>query len=205
MLFLLLGCIPVPYISPPMDMSVQLDPRPVVNVGGGESRWPTALDFRLGAAPLAVFPALQDRLIDPTAGFVYSWEDPAGNGETRLGGYGRVAWRAWRRGGTHRFTLLEPRVTGDLTVAERGGGLGGGGSIGLAFRAGGNTGDEETTVFTGSPDGIGVAYGEFGVALALDIGMVATPAGVEERVMLALEFRAPASAGVVLVPIPLSR
>lgn len=195
---LLAGCLPVPYVAPPLDVTVGVDPRPAEGAEG--ARWPEAVDLRVGVVPLAFIDELRDRTIDPSAGFHAVFEDPAGSARVRLGGYGRVAMRSLRKDTGGHFTAVEPRITVGVDTDERGR-IGGEAMLGIAGRIGGWS--EEQVSAGVDPGGgfIGVSYGEWGFALALDVGAQVAHDDVGARLVFGLEIRPPAAAGVLLVPL----
>jgi hypothetical protein len=197
LLALLNGCFPIPYAAPPLDLTVGVDPRPAGERGG---RWPEAVDLRAGVVPLAFIAELRDRTIDPSVGFHAVLDDPSGSADWRLGGYGRVAMRTLRNDAPNRFTAVEPRVTVGVDVDERGR-TGGEFLIGVAGRLGGWREGDAGASFSSNVGFIGVSYGEWGVALALDLGAQYAGDELAGRVVIGLEFRPPAAAGVLLVPI----
>lgn len=198
LLGLLTGCLPVPYAAPPLDLTVGVDPRPAEGTDG--ARWPESIDLRAGVVPLAFIDELRDRTIDPSVGFHAVLEDPSGDTRVRLGGYGRVAMRSLREDSGGHFTAVEPRVTVGVDVDERGR-IGGEALLGVAGRIGGWS---EERVSAGVDVGggfIGVSHGEWGFALALDVGAQMAHGEAGARLVVCLEIRPPAAAGVLLVPI----
>lgn len=192
---LLTGCVPLPYVAPPLDLAVGLDPRPAE-----EGRWPQAVDLRAGVVPLAFIDELRGRTIDPSAGVHVVIEDPSAGGEVRIGGYGRVAVRSLRKDEGGHFTAVEPRVTLGVNGDARGN-VGGEALIGIAGRVGGWTQERVSAGIDTSGGFIGVSHGEWGFALALDVGADVDVDGVGARLVLSLEIRPPAAAGVLLVPL----
>lgn len=207
-MLLLLGCVPLPYLLPPTDFSAQIDPIPVVRTLNGRDVpvGPTAIDLRAGIVPLSVVPELANRKFDPSVGFVASFREPSGRSSIDLGGYGRVAYRAWTDSlSGSSFVAVEPRGTIDIVsiaVDDQTDALALGIMAGVALRIGGrcDTGPDGAC-FSGGWNTFGVAWGEWGFALALDLGVEARETGNEGRLLLGLELRVPAGAGVVLVPI----
>jgi len=196
-----LGCLPVPYVAPPVDMAAALDPRPV-ELPDDETTWPAGGSFRLGIAPLAMLEELQGRTVDPSAGFVANVHTGTRGALWELGGYARVALRPrpLQPGGGARG-LIEPRVTAELVTddQER---LGGALIAGVAFRyAGWNLSDGRATIDLNGGF-IGVSHGEWGVALTVDLGARHLTSGSLDPVLIfGVEVRAPAAAGLLLVPI----
>lgn len=207
-MLILLGCVPLPYLLPPSDFSVQIDPVPVVrNIHGSDiAAGPTAIDLRAGLVPLSVVENLADRKFDPSIGFVASFRHPSADASLDLGGYGRVAWRAWFDGlGGSNFVAFEPRATIDILaqdVDHRGESVGLGLSLGAALRLGGRCdAGPDGFCIAGGWNSIGVGWGEWGFALTVDGGVQGRDTGTEGRILLGLEIRAPAGVGIVLVPI----
>ncbi len=200
MLLLALACVPLPYIAPPLDLCAAIDPRPTSGLDD-ELDWPTSIDLRAGIAPLAFIDELQDRRIDPTAGFVATI-DTRGDGEhTLFGGYARVAMRTAYTNHGKTFTAIEPRVTLDVVTNSRAR-LGGDLLLGVAFRVGGWSESETGGSMDISGGWIGISHGEWGFAATMDLGGRYTPAGeFDARMLFGVEIRPPAAAGVLIVPV----
>lgn len=213
MLLALLACIPIPYISPPADFSIAVNPIPAAleDNRGNVSTGPSSVDIRAGLVPLGVIESMRDRVVDPSAGVVLSIQRPSFFDSTLdVGGYGRVGIRTWSdtlSGNT--FAAFEPRITVDViskdlgdTTPEISPGLLVGGLIRLGGWSDGELGAGFSAGPGGASGGVGVAYGEWGVAFAIDGGASLRASGdIDTRFFLALEVRAPASAGIMLVPI----
>ncbi len=192
-LALLVGCIPLPYALPPADFAVAVDPIPAAEVPGS----PPGVTLSAGIAPLSVVPKLARRTIDPSAG-VYGAFNEDGTGVPEVGLYGRVAWRAWRHDFSNSFVTVEPRGTVDVRLDQPGGAI----LAGAAFRLGGWSHGEVGASASLSGGGVGVAWGESGIAIAVEGGgAYGVDVGLSPRVLFALEFRSPAAAGVFLVPV----
>ncbi|MBM4365671.1 MAG: hypothetical protein FJ102_05610, partial [Deltaproteobacteria bacterium] len=172
---------------------------------------PTSVDIRAGLVPLGVVESMRDRVVDPTFGAVLSIQRPSFYDSTLdVGGYGRVAIRTWKdKLGGNTFAAFEPRITVDVMaedVNDATAAVSPGLLVGGLIRLGGWSNGELGAGFSAGPGGasggVGVAYGEWGVAFAIDGGAsIRGNGGIDTRFFLALEFRAPASAGVMLVPI----
>ncbi|MBM4389632.1 MAG: hypothetical protein FJ090_00810 [Deltaproteobacteria bacterium] len=213
MLLALLACIPIPYISPPADFTVAINPIPAAleDSRGNVSTGPTSVDIRAGLVPLGVVASMRDRVVDPTFGAVLSIQRPSFYDSTLdAGGYGRLAIRTWNdKLGGNTFAAFEPRITVDVmaedledTTPAVSPGLLVGGLVRLGGWSNGELGAGFSAGPGGASGGVGVAYGEWGVAFAIDGGASIRGNGdIDTRFFLALEFRAPASAGVMLVPI----
>ena len=176
----------MPYAAPPLDVTIGVDPRPAEGADG--ARWPESVDLRVGVVPLAFIEELRDRTFDPSAGFHAVFEDPSGKGRVRLGGYGRVAMRSLRNDTGAHFTAVEPRLTVGVDADERGR-IGGEALIGVAGRVGGWTEARAGAGIDPSGGFIGVSYGEWGFALALDLGAQLAHDEVGARLVVALEIR----------------
>lgn len=207
-MLLLLGCVPLPYILPPSDFSVQIDPVPVVREFRGVDvpAGPTAIDLRAGIVPLSVVESMADRKFDPSIGFLATFRHPGADTTIDLGGYGRLAYRAWFDGlGGSTFVTAEPRVTLDVVsegVDDRIDFVAMGLSVGVALRLGGRCdAGPDGFCIAGGWNSIGVGWGEWGFALAVDGGFQSRQNGTDGRILLGLEIRAPAGVGIVLVPI----
>lgn len=195
---LLVACLPLPYAAPPLDLTVGVDPRPAEGSDG--DRWPASVDLRAGVVPLAFIEELRDRTIDPSAGFHAVLENPSGDTRARFGGYGRVAIRSLRQSSGAHFTAVEPRFTVGVDVDEKGR-VGGEALIGVAGRLGGWSEGRVGAGINGNGGFIGVSYGEWGIALALDLGAQLAHDDVGARLVMGIEFRPPAAAGVLLIPL----
>lgn len=195
LLVLLAGCLPLPYIAPPLDLAIGVDPRPAE-----DGSWPEAVDLRAGVVPLAFFEELRDRTIDPSAGVHLVIAHPGDGGEQYIGGYGRVAVRSVRNDEGAHFTALEPRVTVGFS-ADFDGNIGGEALVGIAGRIGGWSQERVSAGVDPSGGFIGVSHGEWGFALALDVGADVNVDGAGARLVFSLEIRPPAAAGVLLVPL----
>ena len=207
-MLLLLGCIPIPYALPPSDFSVQIDPRPAIHQVGGSDvpDGPQAIDLRAGIVPLSMTENFANRSFDPSVGFVASFRHPDADSAVDLGGYGRLAYRAWTDDlGNVGFVAVEPRATIDvwaLDVDRHRNAIGYGLTLGAAFRLGGRCDPRpDGLCFSGGWNSFGVAWGEWGFALSVDGGVQQRDTGMEGRILLGLELRAPAGVGIVLVPI----
>ena len=198
MLFFLVGCLPLPYVAPPLDLGVAVDPRPTIG-RHGPNGWPQELDLRGGVAPLAFIDEWQDRRWDPTAGVIAELDGPIED-FSRYGGYLRVAYRTARKDRGNNFVCIEPRGTLDVTTTDHGG-VGGRLLGGVNFRAGGWTEAEPTAEFDGNGGFVGVAHGEWGVSAGVDLGVAVEGGQAAPSLLVGVEFRPPAAAGVLFVPI----
>jgi len=199
LLALLLGCIPLPYAVPPADFGAALNPLPAVGTGVA----PAAVDLRVGLTPLSVFQDQRRRTYDPSFGFLASVPIGQRPGMLALGGYGRVAMRVWREDFVdgRGFMTVEPRVTADVVV-DTAGRPGGQFLLGGAFRLASWAEREAGGGFGPGGGWVGVSHGESGIAFVVDGGAAYTPNGaLAPLVLLGVELRAPASAGVLLVPV----
>ncbi len=213
MIFLLAACLPIPYISPPADFTIAIDPVPATHVSerGFTDTGPSAIEVRAGLVPLGVVESMRDRTFDPTVGAVATIQRPSFVDSTfDVGGYGRLAVRAWKDElGSRTFAAAEPRLTVEVLavdVSRPQSDIAAGFLVGALIRLGGWSNGELGAGFSagsgGASGNIGVAYGEWGVALAADGGARLLPDGsMDTRFLLALELRAPASAGILLVPV----
>jgi hypothetical protein len=217
LILLLQAC--VPYASPPMDLTLAVDPIPEAPSDVAARTSPSALEGRLGLVPLAVFDRYRERVLDPSAGIVASLRYPgAPDAALNVGGYARLAGRPWRydfdwwarseMGSDPRprgLLAAEPRITFDVTtdLASAEPRFSSGVLVGAAFRVGSWTERMESQLGIGWGN-LGISRGETGVALAIDGGLLVHPGGeLDARFLLALELRLPASAGVVVAPFQL--
>ncbi len=199
-LLLVLACVPLPYVAPPLDLSAAIDPRPTSGFEE-ELDWPTSVDLRAGIAPLAFIDEFRDRRIDPTAGFVATIDRPGNGDRTLLGGYARVAIRTAHTNHGLTFTAIEPRVTVDV-VSDQRARIGGDLLLGVAFRVGGWSDNETGGGVDTSGGWVGISHGEWSFAATLDLGARYKPAGeLDARLLFGVEIRPPAAAGVLFVPV----
>lgn len=186
------GCIP--YVVPPLDIAVGLDPVPLPSESG--AAWPGGGELRIGVAPLSLLDVGVARRVDASAGLVLDWPQPALGGALDLGGYGRVAWRHPTVSERGLFWALEPRATVDVLARGVGDpeGVFSRVLVGLSLRGGGSCPHPDGSVCT---EDLSVFLGEWSGAISLDGGVALGRGPAQPVVALSVEVRLPMGAGWV--------
>lgn len=204
MLLLLLACLPIPVLSPPARFSAVMGPGVPVGVEHEEAQpagVPLVVDVRAGLQPLGVFPDLADRPFDVTAGLTARLDDR----DSRLGGFAEGSAYIWQHelDPVTRFRLRVYGAADVLAPDVRAPAWDPGFRGGIGFEwAGWIRGAPGVEIEPGA-GWVGVYWGEWALSVIAESGWRRMPEGAEWRAGLGIEVQVPATAGALLVPLPL--